>query len=630
MRLLALDYETFFSAEYSLSRGGATTESYIRHELFKAHGVAYRWADTNEHGWVTHADLPKFFASVDWANTCMLAHHNNFDGLITTHHYGARPAMYACTKAMGNLVLPTRSKRLDDLATYFNLPNKVVPYNAFRGVRDLWPTLEHEVANGAIHDTLLNLEIFKRMIAGDPSRDMPAFPRAELAIVSETIKLFTEPVLHIDIGRAQGLADRIALQKETVLDQLGLDRDVLASRECFADLLRELGIEPPTKTSKATGEATYAFGKNDSGMKALLEADNEIVSALVAAKLGVASSINETRARRYAGIGTRGNPAPIYLNYCAAFSTRWGGGDKANWQNLERLPNKKDGEFERNAAGYIRKGEIRLCLKAPPGHKLVIADLSQIEARTLAWHAGQEDLLEAFRDAKRDVYSEFIEPYYGYPVSKATPSERGVGKQLILSCGYQSGAQTIKTTAALGSYGPPVLLTLEEADQLKVYYRKKNYKIPEHWKRAEWIIDVLAAKGRAEWGPVTIDNGRVWLPNQAWLDYSTLHRSAPDEFNPRGQWQITTRKGPEKLYSGKLTAHVNSALARVVMTDAMHVIAPRYKIALTVHDELALCVPEDQAEEARAFALAVMTREPVWARGLPVAAECGIDSVYSK
>ncbi len=651
MNFWALDFETYFSADYSLSKAAYNTESYIRDPQFKAHGCAVR-DPSGEIFWVTHADLPAFFKSVDWSNACWLSHHTNFDGLIASHHYDVHPAMLLCTKFLFNQLLPREPKTLDALAKMHNLPAKYVPYNLFRGIRDLSPDIERQVAEGAKHDVFLNWELFRSAMTG--TRMYPAFPRSQLGVVSAYIEMFTEPSLTIDIPRAEALAARQDQVQEAMLDAVGAERDVIASREYFADLLREVGVSPPMKASPSDpAKTTYAFGKTDPGMKALLEHENPIVVELAEARLGVSSTINRTRALRYAGTARRGL-VPVYLNWGSTFSTRTGGGDSMNWGNLQRLPNKvkqPDGSFDYERfesgprAGDICKGELRLCVKAPPGRKLVIADLSQIEARSLALHAGQMDLVEAFA-RKEDVYSQFIQPYFpNLVVSKETPSERGIGKQLILSNGYQAGAKTTRATAALGSYGPPVYLTLEEADGFVKYYRQRMNRIsgyPQknagHWGMAGRMIDVLAARaGPIGWGPVQVDKGRVWLPDGTWLDYTEMRRMTVDSpYGPREVWANRTRKGWDYLYPGKVTAHVNSAIARVVMTDALAVIQDtlkhdrRCRIALTVYDEIVACVPDEVAEQVRDLMAGVMARTPKWFPGLPVEVEAHIADRYDK
>ncbi len=482
---------------------------------------------------------------------------------------------------------------------------------------------------------------------GDAARNLPPFPRGQLEVVSATIKMFTEPSLHIDIERAEALAARLAMRKDDLLDEVGFDRDVLASREMFADCLRELGVDPPMTVSKKkdkvtglpTGELTYDFRATSPAMKDLLESENEEVASLVAARLGVASTLAETRARRYAATARRCQPVPVYINWNATQSTRGSGGDSMNWNNLDRLPNRDEvtGDYERNKYGDIRKGEIRLCVQAPPAHKLIIVDLSAIEARTLAMHAGQMDLVESFR-RKEDVYSKFIQPYYpNIVVSKKTPSERGVGKASILSLGYQSGEKTLKSTLALGTYGPALLVELSEAKGIKDFYRGRSKKIVDHWATAERMILALAHKARnVQWGPVTIDNGRIWLSDGTWLDYSEMQLLE----NPAGSynthsWAVRTRKGWDKLYGGKVTAHVNSALARVIMTDALKEIQAGFKgsgckIALTVYDEIVAVTPDADAQHARDFMVEQMSRTPAWMPGLPVEAEAEISDRYTK
>ena len=78
MKILVVDFETRWdSKEYTLSK--LTTESYIRDPRFKAFGMGYKWFGEDEIVWVTHDDLPAFFASVDWSDTGVLAHNAQFD-----------------------------------------------------------------------------------------------------------------------------------------------------------------------------------------------------------------------------------------------------------------------------------------------------------------------------------------------------------------------------------------------------------------------------------------------------------------------------------------------------------------------------------------------------------------------
>ena len=113
------------------------------------------------------------------------------------------------------------------------------------------------------------------------------------------------------------------------------NKEELMSNPKFAEILRKCGVEPPMKISPTTGKDTYAFSKTDEEFKALLEHENVNVQAVVAARLGMRSTIEETRTERFIEIGQRGL-LPIPLRYYAAHTGRWGGDDKVNMQNLPR------------------------------------------------------------------------------------------------------------------------------------------------------------------------------------------------------------------------------------------------------------------------------------------------------
>jgi DNA polymerase I-like protein with 3'-5' exonuclease and polymerase domains len=125
----------------------------------------------------------------------------------------------------------------------------------------------------------------------------------------------------------------------------------------------------------------WAFAKTDEDFKELQEHPNPKVQALVAARLGNKTTLEETRTQRFIDIAGRGR-LPVPIKYYAAHTGRWGGDDKINLQNL---PSRGQ-----NA------GKLKDSIKPPPGYVLVDADSSQIEARTVAWMAGQTDLVEAF------------------------------------------------------------------------------------------------------------------------------------------------------------------------------------------------------------------------------------------
>jgi hypothetical protein len=193
-----------------------------------------------------------------------------------------------------------------------------------------------------------------------------------------------------------------------------IEKDQLMSNPQLAKILGDFGVVVPMKVSPANGKMTYAFSKTDEGFKALLEHENVLVQAIVAARLGVKSTIEETRTERFIGIASRG-AMPVPLRYYAAHTGRWGGDDKLNLQNLPR------------------SSPLKSSIVPADGYVILDSDSSQIEARTLAWLAGQDDLVDAF-DRGEDVYKIMASAIYGKAVEAITKDERFVGKTTILGC----------------------------------------------------------------------------------------------------------------------------------------------------------------------------------------------------
>lgn len=195
----------------------------------------------------------------------------------------------------------------------------------------------------------------------------------ELQVINLTIKMFSEPVLDLDYSLLEQHLGEVRERKDALIMACHADREVLQSNQKFAEVLMSMGVEPPMKISPATGKETYAFAKSDPEFKALLDYPDEQVQALVAARLGTKSTLEETRTERFMEIADRGL-LPVPLKYYAAHTGRWGGTDKLNLQNL---PSRGS-------------NTLKNAILPPPGHVMINCDSSQIEARVLAWLAGQE------------------------------------------------------------------------------------------------------------------------------------------------------------------------------------------------------------------------------------------------
>ena len=574
MKFAVLDFETFYGDDYTLKK--MTTEAYVRDPRFKTHCVGLKTMDALpavDENPIIQTDVmdgATFAQVAHVAKDCAVVMHKaSFDGLVLSHHYGVQPAFFFDTLSMARLIFPhDKSHSLATLAQKFGLPSKTVPYNAFRSVRDLPPETYAALSSGCAHDVELTYSIFRKLL--------PLVPRTELRIIDMTIRMFTQPVLRLDHPRMEAYFDKVRAEKNSILEKLGVTKSDLQSSAKFAEILRSLGVEPPTKPSpKGEGKVIYAFAKTDDAMKELCDDEDDRVSALCNARLGQKSTLNETRCERLLRMCERGSLTVPLRYYGAGATSRFSGEDKVNFQN------------------FPRSGEIRNCIMAPPGFVLLVGDLAQIECRMLNWLAGEQWVLQAFRD-KRDLYSELSTTFYGRPITKADKAERGMGKQVELSCGFGSGGPKIALTARRGTYGPPVYITDEEGTAWCDHYRSTHPAICGRgglWQRGEEILGILFAGTRVEWGPMIVRDKRIFGPTGAWLDYSNLIYKGQGKAG-KPDFAVLRRQGESRIYKTKFIQNVIEFLSRLVLTAAMLEMNQHFKALMCTHDETVHLVPE--------------------------------------
>ena len=450
------------------------------------------------------------------------------------------------------------------------------------------------------NDVALTYKLFNILAKG--------FPLVEFRLIDLTIRMFTEPKLKLDQIRLVHHLQRLDTNRKFILSTY--DEKTLMSNPKFAELLRFHGVVPPTKISPTTGKETYAFSKNDEEFKALAEHEIPMVQNLVAARIGAKSTLEQTRTERFIGIARRGN-LPIPLRYYAAHTGRWGGDDKVNMQNLPR------------------NSELKGTIFAPDGYYLVDSDSSQIEARTLAWLAEQDDLVEAFEKGQ-DVYRIMASAIYGKPESEVTKDERFVGKTTILGAGYGMGAT--KFQAQLKTFG--VDLPQEECERIIQVYRNTYPRIPELWRQAGKALkaimtDTTCDLGRV--GVISVDGAKgIKLPNNLYLKYPNLR----NELNDSGKEEMVydTKRGKAtvstRIYGGKLIENVCQALARIMIGEKMLTINSKYPVVMTVHDAIACLIPENDIEYGKEYVELIMRLRPDWALELPLNCETGYGKAY--
>jgi DNA polymerase len=529
-----------------------------------------------------------------------------FDMAILSWRYGIHPKKIADTLSMARAIHGTEvGGSLAALATYYGLGEKGTEVVNALGKRRIDFSDEDLSRYGSycINDVDLTFQLFCRLAN--------EFPLSELNLIDLTIRMFTEPVLELDVGVLNKHLADVQAVKSRLLDSIDESKDMLMSNPQFAELLRSNGVEPPMKISATTGKETYAFSKTDEEFKALLEHDNPAVQALVTARLGVKSTLEETRTQRFIEIAGRG-ALPIPLRYYAAHTGRWGGDDKVNMQNLPRT------------------SPLKRAIVAPKGHVVIDSDSSQIEARTLAWLAGQNDLVEAF-DRGEDVYKIMASSIYNKPVDQITKDERFVGKMTILGAGYGMGAA--KFMAQLKNFG--VVLDEDECKHIIRVYRETYPMIPQLWQQAGEALkailgDRTAPIGRE--GVLLVEGTKgIRLPNGLYIKYPNLRWMETQE-NGRPQFVYDSKRGkaviPNRIYGGKVVENVCQALARIAIGEQMLLIAKKHRVVMTVHDAIACVVPTAKADEAQKFVEATMRMRPKWAPDLPLDCESGVGQSY--
>ena len=605
MDLITLDFETYYDRDYSLSK--LTTEEYVRDPRFEVIGVGIK---VNNEGteWAsgTHDELKRYLHSFAWEKSMVLAHNTMFDGAILSWVFDVHPRIYTDTLCIARALHGVEvGGSLRALSERYEIGAKGTEVLNALGKRRADFTDEQLSLYGdyCINDVELTHKLFNIFLR-------KGFPKQELRMVDLTLRMFTEPCLELDIGLLEQHLEDTRERKDQLLESAGVCKDDLMSNPKFAEVLQGLGVTPPTKISLTTGKDTFAFAKSDEAFKALADHEDDRVQAVVAARLGTKSTLEETRTQRFIDIGKRGT-LPVPVRYYAAHTGRWGGDDKINMQNLpSRGPNGK---------------KLKRSILAPAGHTLIDADSAQIEARVLAWLAEQDDLTEAFAN-NEDVYKKMAARIYNVDVDDVTKDQRFVGKTTILGAGYGMGA--VKFQAQLKTFGFD--MELDEASRVINIYREANWKINLLWRNCQNMVRSMVNGDSVQIGKSGVlkvlgSERGILLPSGLTLRYDDLS----GEQGERGvEYSYKTRRGRTRIYGGKVTENVCQAIARCIIGEQMLQISKRCRVVLTVHDSIVVCAKDDEVEETQAYVEQCMRWIPDWAEGLPIDCESGTGKSY--
>jgi len=626
------DLETYYNTAsgYSLRAKGMDIPSYILSPEFEAIGCAFK-VNGQKTGWVDGPDIPRFLSSLgDPSRVVFIAHHLLFDGSIFSWCYGWVAGFYVDTLALSRALLGYVLRRhdLDTVARYLGVGSKGTTIHKVNGLNRqaiIDAGFYNEYAEYSCGDADLCWGIFKHLA--------PVMPVSELQIWDIVHRMALQPVLKLDQLLLHEHLANVRAEKELLLQEAGIaDKADLMSDQRFADILIGMGVTPPTKISLRTEEETWAFAKTDEGMKALLEHPDHAVQAVTAARLGVKTTIEESRTARFINLsgltfphyGT--NLMPVALKPSGAHTHRLSGDWKLNQQNLTRENKVRK-----------RRAALRESIVTPEGYSMVVADARQIELRGTAMFCGQESLLAALRDLKRDPYSEFASRCFGYLVTKADIGPRFCGKTGMLSCQYQVGWRKYRGSVrhlSVEQIGTLVDLSAAEAQLHVNIYRTDNFNITGMWKILQYRVIPAMTRPDCDFmlGPVRVMFEKIVLPNGMCLHYHGLHKSQAD-----GNWLFTYGWETKRLYGGKLLENIIQALCKIIVMDvALRVKKPFEKLfemaalKMQSHDELMYVCRDQYAPELKGVLMQELRVPPTWWPEIPLDVEAEIGTCYGK
>lgn len=539
MKQIVADFETYYTPDYSLTK--MQTDAYVLDPRFEVIGVSVK-VDDGPIQWHSGTDLETagWLHQFPWEDSAVICHNTLFDGFILAQRFGIKPKLWMDTLGMARMLYPyLASHSLLNLSKHFKLQQKgdYVSKMIGRWREDISPTELAAYGQYCQHDVQLTYDLAQMF--------MPKVPLLELKLIDMTIRMFTEPAFVGDAALMEQLYNEEITRKATLLASAAVDKTVLMSNEKMADALRALYVEPPQKLSARTGKLSYAFAKTDKAFIALLEHDDPQVQALVGARLGVKTTIAETRAKMFWDMSLRG-PLPVYLNYWGAKTTgRYSGGNRSNWQNLSA----------RGPSAGLRKA-----IRAPEGHKVLVGDSSNIELRVAMAAAGQHDVLQLI-SAGEDLYCNFASKMFGRTITKADKKERMLGKIAMLSLQYGAGWRKfqemvrIETTKA----GTPEPISDQTAEDVVGLYRRVHHDVVSMWKQFEDIILPEIHNGNSNLMPVDV-NAWVLCTGEGYgvgggpgVVYHKLKQEPDKDMygRPTLQWVYSMGREKVKVYGGK-------------------------------------------------------------------------------
>ena len=684
MRLVAIDFESFFSTKdgYTLTKMGPI--SYIRDSRFSAQLMSYIVTDASTMTYdrvrvAEHDNIPAVLAALklDAPDVVTVAHNGNgFDFLILSEIYHVVPRIAIDTMCMERWTGVSRiqNESLKSMAKFFQCGEKVegtVISDGRKWPEDFTPDERTAFIQYCRNDTEQCFLSFKAML--------PFVTADALLFSSITAKMACNPVLRLDddmlTAYLNELSDKVTKARNDInkMFMFKSDEDFLKairSSASFVKMLELLGRKPPMKYSVAKSETkrkkleaegktnlseedyavyTPALAKSDLDFVAMASDADERVALLVRTRLENNSSIQRSRAETFHALAKSGRPMPVMLNAFKAHTSRYtagnseGSSDKLNLQNLSK----------RDPSQLT----LRKAVQAPEGMALVACDSSQIEARILAYVANETELVDAFRRGA-DPYADLAEKIFQIPSEKIhkgaksgdkkLKAYRNVGKVGILSAGYGVGWRRYADTLLRQGVrlSSDIDQHYEMAHHAHNVYRASNPNIVAFWDTCQTVIKAMYLGYSGEFGGPN-DNifqysvapicGRddvptIIGPNKYTLRYFKLSCEVSEK-NNREEYYYTRVKGKSelktKIYGGALAENLCQYLAFALLQwQACRMTEQGIRLIANIHDSFLAICPEDEAEHTKSVMESCMSSVPDWLGDFPVACEAEIGKDY--
>ena len=637
MRKIYLDFETFWSQEHSLTK--IHPVEYVMHPETEIQSVAIKEGDDGE-TFVLFGedDIQAWVDRTDFSDVMLIGHNMaGFDAMICAWRFGIKPKAWSCTLAIARALgyAKTVGGSLKRVAADLGLGAKLdleATNTKGKKLADFTPDEIEHMREYNVVDTDLCAGIFNQLA--------PRLGLRELKLIDMTIRMLVEPQFEMDEALLEDTLEEIQTKQREMLlkvaealmpevaggmkegDLIEESKKILASAPKFAKFLESKGVPVPMKQSPSNPEKEIpALAKTDEDFLALQEHEDFEVAAAATARLGVKSTILESRIQQFLSCGRAAKGRlPIALNYYGADNTgRWSGTMKMNQQNLPRV----------NSNNPKPSDALRKCMRAPKGKKVVVADLSGIELRVnhFLWKEPASMALYQQDPHEADLYKDFASKLYKKDWDDVTKAERQVGKVAHLGLGFGAGAGAFQKVARLMG---GVDLSLEESEEIVAKWRNEYGRIASGWRTCHDSLSHIFYKHYGvkidPWGLCKTAEGGIRTP-LGMIRYPDLRQETNEETG-RTEWVYGHGRKKARIYAGKITENIVQHLAREALSDMMLKIQKRYPIAHTVHDEVILVVDEAEAEGALEFMQNIMCAGVDWWPELITSSEGDIASDY--